>query len=562
MTRLPRLLGSTLTAAAVVSALAAPTSATPGAAAAAEPFGPGPVPLTAATYDDGNGSSNAGAVLGDGYVFRAGTAATGQELWVTDGTPAGTRLLADIWPGASSGFPDRFASFQGRVFFAATDGTHGYELWVTDGTAAGTRMVKDINLGAEVSSPDDLVVSGGRLFFAAADRENGKELWVSDGTAAGTVLAVDVNGGRNSSGPRRITPFRNGVVFAASPDTLGRYKPFFSDGTQGGTVRLDPLPLDQSVNPLEFVELGGRLLLTVYTEQSGVDLWTSNGAAGDGVLVKDINPGGDDGVAQLTRLGNRLVLTAKTAAAGYELWTTDGTAGGTQLLRDIKEGPQSATPSGYQVVGGRAWFVADDGVHGAELWSTDGTPGGTVLARDATPGAAGSEPDTLGLVGARALFSLNTPGAGDEPWVVEPDGTLRPLGDLDPGATGSNAVPMGSLGNTWLFAASGVPGGQVFAATLQPSSVQASAKRRYAAVKARKKRIRVKVAVSPGVTGGFVEVVRKGRVVGRAVVVNGTATVRITKRLRVGRHRLRAVYRGSVWAQSSPVDRLTIRVRR
>lgn len=33
-----------------------------------------------------------------------------------------------------------------KAFFAATDATHGEELWVTDGTKEGTRMVKDIRV--------------------------------------------------------------------------------------------------------------------------------------------------------------------------------------------------------------------------------------------------------------------------------------------------------------------------------------------------------------------------------------------------------------------------------
>jgi ELWxxDGT repeat protein len=33
------------------------------------------------------------------------------------------------------------------VLFSANDGTHGVELWITDGTTAGTTMVKHINPG-------------------------------------------------------------------------------------------------------------------------------------------------------------------------------------------------------------------------------------------------------------------------------------------------------------------------------------------------------------------------------------------------------------------------------
>ncbi|NNE94670.1 MAG: hypothetical protein HKN24_01425, partial [Acidimicrobiales bacterium] len=40
-----------------------------------------------------------------------------------------------------------------RMVFEGFDETSGGELWVTDGTPAGTRMVKDINPGPIGSSP-------------------------------------------------------------------------------------------------------------------------------------------------------------------------------------------------------------------------------------------------------------------------------------------------------------------------------------------------------------------------------------------------------------------------
>lgn len=93
--------------------------------------------------------------LGDGrVVFTATDADADRELWVTDGTAAGTHRVKDIWPGApvtgyefdlGSSNPDGLtATGDGRVLFTATDGVHGAEPWISDGTAAGTQMLADL----------------------------------------------------------------------------------------------------------------------------------------------------------------------------------------------------------------------------------------------------------------------------------------------------------------------------------------------------------------------------------------------------------------------------------
>ena len=102
----------------------------------------------------------------------------GEELWVSDGTAAGTRLAFDLWPGGGSSDPAELTVTSAGLFFTANDGTHGRELWVIDGASARPRLVHDIRPGARSSDPKELTVAGERLYFSADDGLSGRELWV------------------------------------------------------------------------------------------------------------------------------------------------------------------------------------------------------------------------------------------------------------------------------------------------------------------------------------------------------------------------------------------------
>jgi ELWxxDGT repeat protein len=111
-------------------------------------------------------------------AVSAGTAETGTELFVSDGTAIGTSLLADIAPGAASSTPHDFSVARDRVFFVAYDPEHGEELWSTDGTPSGTRLVQDIAPGAASSLPQGLMAAPRFLFLTADDGTIGREPWI------------------------------------------------------------------------------------------------------------------------------------------------------------------------------------------------------------------------------------------------------------------------------------------------------------------------------------------------------------------------------------------------
>ncbi|HAS42144.1 MAG TPA: hypothetical protein DCS93_16830, partial [Microscillaceae bacterium] len=121
-----------------------------------------------------------------------------QELFKSDGTTGGTVLVKDINVNPISGNtrpsdPQNLTNINGTLFFTADDQGEGSnspsvnrELWISNGTNAGTQMVKDINVGTSNSSnPSNLVEKDGLCYFFADDG-SGTTIWRSDGTDSGT----------------------------------------------------------------------------------------------------------------------------------------------------------------------------------------------------------------------------------------------------------------------------------------------------------------------------------------------------------------------------------------
>ena len=94
---------------------------------------------------------------------------SGRELWKTDGTAAGTVLVANITGNVNSSDPGLGVVYNNELYFSANDGVVGRELWKTDGTTVGTRIVIDLNGGpnAASSNPTLGTVASGSLYFAA-----------------------------------------------------------------------------------------------------------------------------------------------------------------------------------------------------------------------------------------------------------------------------------------------------------------------------------------------------------------------------------------------------------
>ena len=78
----------------------------------------------------------------------------------------------------------------GKLYFTASTPDKGAELWVTDGSEAGTHMVGDLNPGVVGSYPTNLIDVGGTLYFTANAGYSGTQLFSTDGTTIAPVGAI------------------------------------------------------------------------------------------------------------------------------------------------------------------------------------------------------------------------------------------------------------------------------------------------------------------------------------------------------------------------------------
>jgi ELWxxDGT repeat protein len=401
-----------------------------------------------------------GAAGGRTY-FEGITAATGRELWRTDGTPEGTFLLLDATPGPaqSYGFRD-FAAGDPWSYFYRHLAETGWEPWRTDGTPEGTTILADLNPGAAGSGGGwtngfhPTGFWGPYFFFLADDGIHGAEVWRTDGTAAGTfpMTAFEPDAYADSV-----------ADFAALPAAM-----LFSAWTYGGPVelwrvggptkeveRLLTVPVGTSAHVRPLAVRGDRALLEI-DKGGAIHLWVTDGTVEGTLQVIDLPQAAAPSFGRPQPVANGWIFFARGGAHGVEPWTTDGTPEGTHLLFDVRPGPEDSAAVGWSTatLGDRALLRLDDGVHGRELWITDGTAVGTRLVADLEPGREDSRDlILLGEQDGHELFEY-------EGRVWATDGTTAgtvPIGDLGRTVSPSDPLRLARVGEQVYFDALGAP---------------------------------------------------------------------------------------------------------
>lgn len=210
------------------------------------------------------------------------------DLWVSDGTPEGTKKLKQI--STSIAMPNFLGVRDDEVFFTTFNGNN--ELWSSDGTESGTIMLKDINPGEQGSNPAGLSFHNDKLYFSADDGEHGGELWTTDGTAEGTQLALDVIAGPVSSSAFPRVPMSNLEEGNRTHQIIG--------------------PNDHEI----YIRVNDRI--------HGSEFWVTDGTQEKTRLLFDLMPGAAGSVADFTeKIGNRFLFLFNDYAGHNGIWYID-----------------------------------------------------------------------------------------------------------------------------------------------------------------------------------------------------------------------------------------------
>ncbi len=293
------------------------------------------------------------------------------SVWTTDGTAQGTRSIKTLDPGVRPRSPQVAG---GHLYVVAKNGTSGDEIWASDGTEAGTRVLTDFAAPFPFGNPNEggeyrAWVSGGHLFFVADDVVHSQELYESDGTVTGTRRITDF-GTAEPFFRSSVADLGSRIVFTADDD-LGHYGVWTTTGEPASTKFL-PLPCGSDCfadEPIRgFVKVGPRVVLFLQAS-SGLKVLSTDGTPAGTRILRDGCPNDCDVTLPQG-------LPAETAALPFAtsfpaaLWITDGTPAGTRKRATLPAGSINSDRY-FDISAGSFTMVFASYGYATALWALD-----------------------------------------------------------------------------------------------------------------------------------------------------------------------------------------------
>jgi hypothetical protein len=281
-----------------------------------------------------------------------------------------------------------------QEYFLLTEENGNYQtvdtqLWVSDGTAAGTHEVGDLGVVSDPGSqyPTSTNVIAGSFGWARFldDASGTVSLWTSDGSTGVTQItpaALGLAGTIDNTGNASLGFFGSDYLFSLAA-AAGGSEAIATDGTAGGTQVI------ATVASGTFGDFTASGSLEYFDTGAGGALWVWNGSTAMQLLT-----GGAYIAPYLPTTygpGQSLVASTASVTIGDVTWFYFVAANGASYALDRTDGSsvQTVMDSGlasnadFTASGGQIFFIADSGQGYTTIFVTD--PSGTTAAPVISP---------------------------------------------------------------------------------------------------------------------------------------------------------------------------------
>lgn len=259
------------------------------------------------------------ATTPEGVMFGAATMTGGLlDLWKSDGTPAGTRLVRAF----GSYQPIQIQRVGARWFLALAVPPARFQVWVTDGRAAGTQILLEFD--GTLSGVGFAGSLRGQALFWVSLPTGGAALWRSDGTEAGTFVLHTFAGGFSGA----ITATADGGFFSVSSDAIRFSQLWVTDGSVAGTrlVRdFSDLPGNPPPSVGAMFDVAGTLVFGLSNNEVK-QLWRSDGSTTGTLLLQDLVTA-EIQQGPIVAFGSDVFFAGSDPYAGSEPWAIPLAAG-------------------------------------------------------------------------------------------------------------------------------------------------------------------------------------------------------------------------------------------
>src|SRR6195952_4853876 len=437
-------------------------------------------------------------VAGGKLFFVTTTADSGRELWVSDGTAAGTHLVRDIYPGTGNSSPQYLTAFNDKVYFTAASGSNRM-LWSSDGSSGGTAPV--ITTPATGASDSEVAATNGHLFFIESSSTGSNRLQQLDasGTSAtpvtldGATMTADtltaspggklyfngsVSGNRSlydtdgTADPVQVTENDNPVYdfgdWTPVPTSTG--VAFIRDNDYEVVTRVvgetatDVTATDNNLSSLTAFPATDGTTTLVYSESGnsagGSSFYSVKAGQATPTTIGDISDTTQDEPWSVQAVGHGVVFTEPSKTT-IGLYRTGGEAGDITRIGDAGDTNNQYTDidrnETIAPAGSGALFIGGDPLHGLEPAYTDGTAAGTHTLGDLNSALNDAQLySSTVTIGGKLYFSATDGTHGDELWTT--DGTVsgtHMVTDLVAGADSSYPQYLVTMGGKLYFVAYG-----------------------------------------------------------------------------------------------------------